>query len=101
MIVHIALFKWKSSIPQKEIDNLMRDIESLQWKIPEVVQLYAGENFSIFNQGFTQAVVVITNDREGLEVYRHHDFHLPLAQKVESFAENSLGFDFETTSRQK
>lgn len=95
MIIHIALFKWKENIPGEEIKLLMDELKSLKAKIPEVIELYAGENFSKWNEGYTHAVIVKTKTKQDLQSYRSHPAHLPVAKKVEEMEEKSIGIDFE------
>ncbi len=96
MIVHIALFKFKSSVSRDRIDKLINDTRALKEKIPSVINLYAGKNFSEWNEGYTHAVVVLTKDREGLNAYRKHKFHMPIARRFEDMEDHSIGFDFES-----
>lgn len=98
MIVHIALFRWRENISQEQINGLMRSISNLKNKIPDVVSLYAGENFSKWNEGYTHAVVVTTRTRSGLDSYRNHPAHIPVAKAVDKMEEQSIGIDFEDKS---
>lgn len=95
MVVHLALFSWKDSVSQKEINDLMGSIRELKNKIPYIIELYAGENFSKWNEGYTHAVVVTTKDRSGLDCYRNHPSHVPIANLVDSMKEKAIGIDFE------
>lgn len=96
MTTHIALFWWKATVSQREIDSLMADIKRLKNDIPEVVELYCGENFSQWNEGYTHAVVVITESKDALDAYRSHPAHVPIAKRVEELEEQSIGMDFES-----
>lgn len=95
MVTHIALFKWKDSVRPERVDDIMRDIEGLKERIPEIVELRAGSNFSAFGEGFTHAVVVSFNNRADLEAYRTHPAHVPVAAAVEAAFESSVRIDFE------
>lgn len=95
MIIHIALFKWKSHVSEQEIDWVMREIKELKDKIPEVIDLYCGKNFSQWSKDYTHAVVVKVKDRESLSAYRSHPSHIPVAKKVEESEIDSIGIDFE------
>lgn len=95
MVTHIALFRWKKDVSQGEIDQIMYDIKNLKDQIGEVVDLYCGENFSKWNEGYTHAVVVKTKTRKDLDAYRKHSAHIPVAKKVEELEDHSIGIDFE------
>lgn len=95
MIIHIALFKWKDNISEKQIHKIMADIRSLKSKITEVIDLYCGENFSQWSKGYTHAVIVKVQDRQSLDAYRDHPDHVPIAKEVETLEQDSIGIDFE------
>jgi hypothetical protein len=46
MIVHIALFRWKSTATKMEIEYVMAQICELKTKIPGLIDIKCGENFS-------------------------------------------------------
>ena len=95
MIVHIALFKWKPDVPNELVSRLMGNIKNLKGQIPSLVDIMSGENFSKYNEGFTHAVVAIFKDREGLDAYRVHPLHKPVAGMADKMEEKSIGIDFE------
>jgi hypothetical protein len=95
MVTHIALFKWKDSVPSQRIDEIMASIAALRERIPGIVELRSGVNFSPYGEGFTHAVVVSFNSRTELEVYRSHPIHVPVAAAVSEAFESSVGIDFE------
>ena len=97
MIIHIALFKWRASVSEEEINRVMGEIQSLKEKINEVIELYCGENSSKWSKNYTHAVIVRVKDREALEVYRNHPSHLSVAKRVEELEEDSIGIDVETS----
>ncbi len=95
MIIHVALFKFKPEISKQEADAAMSEVRALKDKIPQVVEIYAGENFSKHSQGFTHAIVVKFNSKEDIDTYRAHTDHKPIADKLDSLEEDSIGVDFE------
>ena len=96
MILHIVLFRWKLEVTEEQIQDVMEKFKNLKSEIPEIRELYCGENFSKWAKGNTHAVVVMTQNRVDLEAYRNHPLHLPIAKMIEELEEDSLGFDFET-----
>ncbi|MDY7014210.1 MAG: Dabb family protein, partial [Cyanobacteriota bacterium] len=64
MIEHIVLFKWKPGTPDDAIANVMDRLKSLKHKIPEIVDLSCGENFSDRAQGFQHGLIVRFRNRK-------------------------------------
>lgn len=95
MVIHIVLFKWKSDASKSPIAKVIDDLRKLKGKIPEIVDLYYGENFSQWSQGYTHALVVKFKNKEDLEIYRNHPLHTPLVERIEAMEENSMSIDFE------
>jgi len=95
MIIHVALFKFKPEISKEEIDNSMYEVRLLKGKIPQILEIFAGENFSKYSQGFTHAIVVKFNTKEDIDAYRSHPDHKPVADRLDQMEEDSIGIDFE------
>ena len=95
MIIHIALFKFKPEVLKEVIDTAMNEVGALKNKIPQPLEISAGENFSKHSKGFTHAIVVKFNSKEDIDVYRSHPDHKPIADKLDSIEEDSIGIDFE------
>ena len=95
MIIHIALFKFKPEISKEEIDNSMNEVRALKKKIPQIIEIFAGENFSKHSKGFTHAIVIKFNSNKGIDLYRSHPDHKPIADRLDQVEEDSIGIDFE------
>lgn len=95
MIVHIALFQWKKSVSQGQVNELMRSMADLKKVIPQIVQLNCGKNFSKWAKGYTHVVVVTLRNRADLVTYRQHSAHQPIAKPVTELEADSIGVDFE------
>ena len=95
MIIHIALFKFKPEVSEEEVTNVIEEVRELKKKIPQVVELYAGKNFSKHSQGFTHAIVIKFKSKEDIDSYRSHPEHKPIADKLDKMEEDSIGIDFE------
>ncbi|HEY4498845.1 MAG TPA: Dabb family protein [Candidatus Paceibacterota bacterium] len=96
MTVHVAIFKWKEGVATEDIQRLMADIRALKKSIPQIVEIYAGENFSKWAKEYTHAVVVTLKSREDLDAYRVHPAHKPIADLCNAYEADSIGFDFES-----
>ena len=80
MIEHIVLFQWKPEATPEQIESALTELKALQTKIPNVLALSVGKNFSERSQGFTHGLVVRFPDREALEVYGPHKAHQHVVQ---------------------
>ncbi len=72
MIVHIALFSWKKTAKEKDIDRALKDVKMLKKKV----------------EGMAKTKVA-------LNAYRIHPFHKKIADRIEKMEEKSIGIDFE------
>lgn len=97
MITHIAIFKWKKSAKKGEINNALRDVSGLKSKIPGIIYIACGENFSKHGKNFTHAVVVTAKNKSTLKAYREHPDHVAVAEKIGKMEKDGIGIDFETS----
>jgi hypothetical protein len=95
MTIHVALFKWKPRVAPETIEKLFSDIRALKKRISQIINIYAGKNFSKWAKDYTHAVVVIFNNRSDLDIYRDHPAHKPIADACDTYEADSIGFDFE------
>lgn len=93
MILHVALFAWKPEISKDEVDQILKSVCELKSKIDGIVEIYAGDNFSKWNDGFTHAVVVLAKNIEALESYREYPEHKIIAAKIDNMEAKSIGID--------
>ena len=94
MIIHIALFGWKAGVSAQEIEKAMADVRALRSKIKGLHEIYCGENFSKWNEGYTHAVVVLAADQSALQTYRDHPDHKEVASRIDRMEAKSVGVDF-------
>jgi heme-degrading monooxygenase HmoA len=96
MFVHIALFKWKKNTSKEIVEETFKQVRTLKTKVPGIVDIMCGSNFSKWNDEFTHAVVVILKDREALENYRAHPDHITIGNITNNLEEKSIAIDFES-----
>lgn len=75
MIEHIVLFRWAEGANQEAIDSVGTELRKLKDKIPGIVDLSYGANFSDRSKGYTHGLVVRFKDRSALENYGPHPEH--------------------------
>jgi len=79
-IVHVVLFKWNEDATPGAIRSAVEALLALADKIPGVLELTCGKNFSDRNQGYTHGMVVRFIDRAALEAYGPHPAHQHVVQ---------------------
>lgn len=80
MIEHIVLFKWIEDAAPEAIVAAMNALSELPDKIPGIVDLSCGENFSNRSQGYQSGLVVRFTDRAALDAYGPHPDHQHVVQ---------------------
>lgn len=96
MIEHIVLFKWKENASPEAIENVMTELRALKAKIPGIVELSCGANFSERAKGYTHGLLVRFKDRAALGTYGPHPEHQRVVQKlIVPISADILALDFE------
>ena len=80
-IEHILLLRWKEDASQEAIDNAMVEARTLKDKIPGIVDMSCGLNFSERSKGYTHGVVMRFRNRAALDAYYPHPEHQRVVQK--------------------
>jgi hypothetical protein len=75
MVEHVVLFKTTPEATEEQKERMVAELASLKDKIPGIVDLSVGRNFSDRSQGFDIGLVVRFIDRAALEVYLPHPAH--------------------------
>jgi hypothetical protein len=95
VVEHIVLFKWKIEATAEQIEQAIDGLRDLKDRIPNVLGLSVGENFSERAQGFTHGLVVRFPDKAALEVYGPHPAHQHVVQTfINPIRENVLALDY-------
>jgi hypothetical protein len=96
MIEHIVLIRWKEEASQEAKDNAMTELRNLKGKIPGIVEVTSGINFSERAKGYTHGLVLRFKDRAAVEAYLPHPEHQHVVQKfLNPIREDTLVFDYE------
>ncbi len=94
MYIHVALFRWKRGTKPAAVTRIVAALRKLSGKIPGVISVRAGKNFSRSADGYTHGVVVVAKTRPALTAYRNHPAHRKIVAEIEQTEARSLGFDF-------
>jgi hypothetical protein len=96
MIEHIVLFRWMEGASQEAIDSVVAELRKLKGKVPGVVDLSCGANFSDRAKGYTHGLAVRFKDRAALEAYGSHPEHQRVVQKfINPIRGEVLAIDYE------
>ncbi len=96
MIVHIVLFKWKEKTSSEDINAVVKSLQGLKEKIPQIIELSCGKNFTERAKGFHHGLVVKFSDRNALETYANHPEHLAVVhQLILPTVEDIIALDYE------
>lgn len=96
MIEHIVLIRWKEAASQEAKDRAMTELRDLKGKIPGIVEVTSGLNFSERAKGYTHGLVFRFKDRAAVEAYLPHPEHQRVVQTfLNPIREDTLVFDYE------
>ena len=96
LIEHIALFRWREEASQEAIDSALAELRKLKDKIPGVVDISSGANFSERAKGYTHVLVMRFTDRSALQAFGPYPEHQRVVQDfVSPIRADSLVLDYE------
>jgi hypothetical protein len=79
---HIVLFRWKPDASPEAVAAAVEGLRALKAKIPGILDLSCGMNFSARSQGYETGLVVRFVDRAALEAYGPHPAHQEVVQSL-------------------
>ena len=98
MIEHIVLVKVKTGTPPEAVAAMQAGLKSLVGRVPGIVHLSVGANFSDRAKDFTHGLVVRFQDRAALDGYIPHPAHREVVEKlIRPITEDVLAVDYEVT----
>jgi hypothetical protein len=96
MIEHIVLFRWTEQASEEAKNQVIMELRGLRGKIPGIVDLSCGANFSDRSKGYTHGLVVRFTDRAALEKYGPHPEHQRVVQTfINPIRADILALDYE------
>lgn len=75
MIYHSVLFKWKPETPSDKIEAAIQALNALQGKVPSLLMIRAGVNFSDRSGGFSHLLISTFSSQTDLQAYQIHPDH--------------------------
>jgi hypothetical protein len=82
MLEHIVLFRFKPETTAHTKQKIVEGLMALKGKVPSILDISAGPNFSDRNQGFEYGLVVRFKDRQGLDAYQVHPDHQHIVHEL-------------------
>ena len=96
MIEHIVLFKVKAGTPASAVHAMIDGLAGLRTRVPGIVALSVGTNFTDRNKGFTHGLVVRFQDRAALDAYLPHPAHQEVVTNfVRPIIDDVIALDYE------
>jgi len=96
MIEHMVLLKFSKSTTEDQKLELIHRTLLLKDKIPGIMDIQQGNNFSNRSQGFEMGLTVRFEDRTSLENYGPHPAHQEVFSYLKEIGlEDSIIVDFE------
>ncbi len=98
MIEHIVLFRWKPEATDEQVAAGMDGLRGLKNRVPGIVAMDCGADFSGRAQGYTHALVIRFSDRATFDAYGPHPAHQAVIEtQLKPLLDAVLDFDFEVT----
>lgn len=94
MVTHIVFFKLKDRTPENA-RQVQRVIGEMKGKIPGLLDLEVGVDFTRSERSFDVALITRHATRADLDVYQVHPVHERVKEYVVGVRESSVAVDFE------
>ena len=96
LVEHIVIIKLSEGVKKEEKEELIRRTYDLKEKIPGIIDLQQGINFSTRSQGFEIGLTVRFESREALENYGPHPQHQEIVSYLQKIGlEDIIIIDFD------
>lgn len=93
MLTHIVCFKYKPDTPESARQDHRARLRGLA-SLEGVVDLVVGEDVVRSPRSYDTGLIVVFQDRAGLDTYARHPEHVPVAQYGASISEHIVAVDF-------
>jgi len=81
---HVAWLKFKDDVDPQRIEGHLEACRALVGRVPAVLNLECGANFTDRAGGFTHCIIVSLVDRAGLSAYLEHPVHVPVGEALKA-----------------
>ena len=94
-VQHIVIVELKDGVSDEQMAGPLQDLRALVGKIPGLLSVKVGKNFSERGGNYSYAAVMVLEDKEALAGYGPHPAHQAAAGQLVELAESVLVMDFE------
>lgn len=94
MLTHIVCFKYKADITEEQRADHRQQLAGLRG-LSGVVDLQVGADVVRSPRSFDTGLIVVFNDRAGLDAYAVNPLHVPIAQYGAGLCQQVVAVDFE------
>ncbi len=95
-VMHIVLFEWNADATPASIEAAVVELRALKEKVPGILDLSIGTDFSTRARNFSHALVVRFVDKAALEIYGPHPAHDRVVQNfIRPISKDVMAFDYE------
>jgi hypothetical protein len=96
VIEHLVFFKFKSDTSEDRKNHIQSELKNLKDRIPQIVDLSVGHNFSERAQGFDMGLTVRFKNKADLETYGAHPEHMVVVNElIKPAVDNVVAVDYE------
>jgi hypothetical protein len=87
MVEHMVWIKFHDNVTAQRRQQHLEGLRSLPGRVPGIIELAVGENFTDRARGFTHGLLVRLKDRAALKTYAEHPEHVAVAAPLRQDAE--------------
>lgn len=93
-VIHMVWIKFHDGVSDERAQEHLNALASLEGRVPGILGLHVGPNFTDRSRGFTHGLVVTLESPEALAAYQPHPEHVKVAGPLKADAE-LLAMDIE------
>ncbi len=95
MIEHMVWFRFRAEVPASHREELVERLLALRDLVPNILELWVGDDFSGRSQGHQLGLLVRVRDRAALDAYQVHPEHVAVAKLLRESCDSIMALDFE------
>lgn len=93
-VEHMVWIRFKPGVDKHKQQQHMAGLRGLAGRVPGILKLAVGENFTDRAKGYTHGLLVTLESRDALKVYAAHPEHVAVAGPLREDAD-LMAMDFE------
>jgi stress responsive alpha/beta barrel protein len=93
--LHIAWLRFKDGVSEQRIEQHLVACRSLPAKVPVMIDLQCGPNFTDRAAGYTHGIVVTLPDQDAIAAYLEHPEHVKIVEPLREDVADLLVMDIQ------